>query len=289
MLCYVMLSYVMQVQLSLLDRRPEASGLSAYCAEKRIAVLAYGVLAGGLLSDRYLHAPPPPADPASHETRSITKYLLIIDEAGGWDRFQALLRALRAIADRAGEGVSIASLALAWVLSRHAVGAAIIGARGQSKIACTIAGAQQRISAQLLDECTAAADTTLRPVPGEVYELEREREGPHGRIMRYNLQAMSGTPYVLELEERLEAAVAALEEQRAAAAQCREAHASFAARRVAARRFREQAAAIGAEAVALKARSTAADVAQRAQKVASDVERLREMVSVDGLGCSGQL
>lgn len=35
-----------QVQLSLLDRRAEVSGLSAYCAEQGIAILAYGALAG---------------------------------------------------------------------------------------------------------------------------------------------------------------------------------------------------------------------------------------------------
>ena len=48
-----------QVQLSLLDRRAEESGLCAYCAEQGIGVLAYGSVAGGLLSDRYLGAPPP--------------------------------------------------------------------------------------------------------------------------------------------------------------------------------------------------------------------------------------
>ena len=72
-----------QVQLSLLDRRAETSGLSAYCEQRGISILPYGVLAGGLLSDRYLGAPPPSFDPADHETRSLTKYLLIVQEAGG--------------------------------------------------------------------------------------------------------------------------------------------------------------------------------------------------------------
>ena len=43
-------------------------------------------------SDRYLGAPPPSMDPDKHETRSLTKYLLIVQEAGGWDCLQALLR-----------------------------------------------------------------------------------------------------------------------------------------------------------------------------------------------------
>ena len=96
------------------------------------------------------------------------------------------------VADRAGTGVSIADLAAAWVLSRPAVGAAIIGARGQGKVDATRRIAGLRIPLALLDECTAAAEACLQPVPGEVYALEREREGKHGAIMRYNLQAMGG-------------------------------------------------------------------------------------------------
>lgn len=245
-----------QVQLSLLDRRAEASGLSAYCQAKGIQILPYGVLAGGLLSDRYLGAPPPPSDPTLHETRSLTKYLLIVEEAGGWGCLQALLRRLRAVADMAGEGQTIASVAVAWALSRPAVGSVIIGARGQGKIESTLACARLRLSDALLAECTAAAEETLRPVPGEVYSLEREREGKHGRIMRYNLQAMSGEPMLKELEERARAARMWYASQHAAATSR---HwwvlgltaASAAARCVAARRFNRLAAAIRKELEAL--------------------------------------
>lgn len=106
--------------------------------------------------------------PVLHAMGPHRRYLLIVREVGGWARLQALLRALRAIADRAGEGVSIASLAVAWVLSRPAVGAAIVGARGQGRIDATVACAGLRIPAELLDECTAAAEATLQPVPGDV-------------------------------------------------------------------------------------------------------------------------
>ena len=87
-----------QVQLSLLDRRVETSGLRACCVATGIQILPYGALAGGLLSDLWLGQPQPPVDPSQHETRSLTKWL-IVDEAGGWGALQALLRALRAIAD----------------------------------------------------------------------------------------------------------------------------------------------------------------------------------------------
>ncbi len=47
----------LQVQYSLLDRRPE-NGMAAYCAEQGIKLLPYGVLAGGILSEKYLGAKP---------------------------------------------------------------------------------------------------------------------------------------------------------------------------------------------------------------------------------------
>ena len=58
-----------QVAYSLLDRRPQ-NGMAEYCRQHNIAILPYGVVAGGLLSDRYLGADasecvPPPISPFS--------------------------------------------------------------------------------------------------------------------------------------------------------------------------------------------------------------------------------
>lgn len=46
----------MQVQYSLLDRRPE-NGMIEYCAANDIKLLPYGTVAGGFLSDRFLGLP----------------------------------------------------------------------------------------------------------------------------------------------------------------------------------------------------------------------------------------
>mgnify|MGYP006102817335 CR=1 FL=1 len=174
--------------------------------------------------------------------------------------FQDLLRRLRAIANRAGDGVSIADLAVAWVLSRPGVGAAIVGARGVGRIDATSASARRHVSAVLLDACTAAADAALRPVRGEVYELERNLEGKHGRIMRYNLQAMSGEPYVVELEERRAAADEALRKQADGA--------GFVETHVAKRRYRKQVAAVADEARALASGvGSSEDVRGRAKRL----------------------
>ncbi len=44
-----------QVAYSLLDRRPQ-NGMAEFCQQHGISILPYGVIAGGLLSDRYLGA-----------------------------------------------------------------------------------------------------------------------------------------------------------------------------------------------------------------------------------------
>ncbi len=45
-----------QVQYSMMDRRAEAL-MAPYCLRNNIAMIPYGVLAGGFLSDKYLRYP----------------------------------------------------------------------------------------------------------------------------------------------------------------------------------------------------------------------------------------
>ena len=113
-----------QVQYSLIDRRPEVQ-MSQVCEEQRVWLLPYGVLCGGLLSDRYLGQP----EPGHHilNTASLRKYKQMIDAWGGWLLFQQLLSALRTVADK--HGVSIANVAVRYILERPAVAGVIIGAR----------------------------------------------------------------------------------------------------------------------------------------------------------------
>jgi aryl-alcohol dehydrogenase-like predicted oxidoreductase/enamine deaminase RidA (YjgF/YER057c/UK114 family) len=113
-----------QVSFSLLDRRAAAE-MSAFCLENGVRLLAYGTLAGGLMSERWLGRP----EPAGAEIAdwSKMKYKRFVDAAGGWGALQAILRALDAIAKK--HGVSIANVATRWTLDHPAVAAAIVGAR----------------------------------------------------------------------------------------------------------------------------------------------------------------
>ena len=170
----------MQVQYSLLDRRPEAAMVAA-AAEHGISLLCYGTVAGGFLSDAWLGRaePGPPL-----ENRSLVKYKLIIDDFGGWDLFQSLLSVLRGIADR--HGVDIATIASAAMLPRPGVAAVIVGARNRAHLPSNLA-----ISDIVLTGADLAAIESVlaqaQPIEGDVYTLERDRSGRHGAIMKYNL------------------------------------------------------------------------------------------------------
>ena len=169
-----------QLQYSLLDDRPE-HGMVELCRERGIALLCYGTVAGGFLSERWLDAPEPAAPLAN---RSLTKYKLIIDEFGGWAAFQSLLGVLRGVGAR--HGCDIATVATRAMLDRPGVAAAIVGATSTAHLA-----AHQRIGELVLeagDFSAIAAVTSARlGPPGDVYTRERDRNGPHGRIMKYGL------------------------------------------------------------------------------------------------------
>ena len=113
-----------QVQYSLVDRRPEVR-MAPFCREHDMSLLTYGTLCGGLLSDAYLGQPEPRG--AGLNTASLKKYKQMIDAWGGWELFQNLLRALRHIADE--HGVSIANVAVRYILERPVVAGVIVGVR----------------------------------------------------------------------------------------------------------------------------------------------------------------
>jgi aryl-alcohol dehydrogenase-like predicted oxidoreductase len=166
----------MQVQYSLLDRRPEQSLIAL-----GVPLLCYGTLAGGFFSERWLDAP----DPGPTLTnRSLVKYRLVIDDFGGWAALQTLLHALKAIGDK--HGVSIATVATRWVLDRPGVAAAIVGARYADRLGDTLAVFGLRLDAA--DHALLAPILAEHPGPdGDTYSLERDKAGRHGRIMKYNL------------------------------------------------------------------------------------------------------
>ena len=116
-----------QVCMSLLDRRGNEA-MATLCQERGVGLLAYGVLSGGFLSERWIGA----AEPAAVNDWSKMKYQRFIHAVGGWEALQSVLRAAQQIGHK--HGVSVSNVATRWVLEQPAVAAVILGARlGESE------------------------------------------------------------------------------------------------------------------------------------------------------------
>lgn len=175
-----------QVQFSLLDRRP-AGPFAVEAAARGVHILCYGVLAGGFLTDAWLGQPDP-----GHmfENRSLIKYRLIIDEFGGWDAFQDLLALLAAIGDR--QGADIAAVAVRAMLDDPFASAVIVGARYARHLPRLL----KALDVTLEDSDWSAIRSLQRRAQGpggDVFDLERDATGRHGRIMKYNLNSEGRT------------------------------------------------------------------------------------------------
>jgi aryl-alcohol dehydrogenase-like predicted oxidoreductase len=170
----------LQIQYSLLDHRP-AVALTELCSKHAIHFLCYGTVAGGFISERWLGVsePKPP-----FENRSLIKYKLMVDEFGGWELFQALLTVLKMIADK--HRVSVTNIASRYVLDRRQVAAIIVGARTSVHLAENIRLFQFELDQQDHDAIQKIIQQRKGPT-GDVFDIERIKEGPHGSIMRYNL------------------------------------------------------------------------------------------------------
>ncbi|WP_405076408.1 aldo/keto reductase [Ligilactobacillus acidipiscis] len=107
---------VNQISYNMLNRRPERIGLVDEMKRQKRGIVAYGPLAEGLLSDRYLDGVP--ADFAIHPT---SKYVM----QAGADKVTEDLNKLSDIAKKRGQTLS--QMALAWLLRDPVVSSVIIG------------------------------------------------------------------------------------------------------------------------------------------------------------------
>ena len=152
-----------QVSFSLLDQRA-AAGLAPFCVDHGVQLLAYGTVAGGWLTERWLDQPEPDWERAG--TWSQMKYGRFMRTAGGWEALQRVLRAAAAVASR--HRVSVANVASRFILEQPGVAGVIIGARlGERE---HIADTLRVFSFSLTDEDRTelgAAIASLRPIPGD--------------------------------------------------------------------------------------------------------------------------
>lgn len=133
-----------QNSYSLVSRNVD-NDLAEVLYRERMSLLAYSPLAGGMLSGKYLNAPPP-AD------ARFTRF----DNLGVRFRKPMVRQAIEAYVALAKQrGISPVELALGYVRSRWFVGATIIGATTQAQLEEDIGAAQFELDAATLAEIAA--------------------------------------------------------------------------------------------------------------------------------------
>ncbi|GHO91705.1 general stress protein 69 [Reticulibacter mediterranei] len=125
-----------------LFRREIEEEILPYCEAADIGVLVYGALAHGLLGGSFsLKTTFPPDDWRSqHESFS----------GEGFRRNVAVVERLKRVAQE--QGMTIAQLAVAWVLAQPAVDVAIVGARMPEQLAQTAAASEGHLTPETLQE-----------------------------------------------------------------------------------------------------------------------------------------
>jgi len=139
-----------QPRYNLLFREFERE-LFPLCADERIGVIPYNPIAGGMLSGK--HAPGAPTEGTRFTLGNASR---TYQDRYWHDREFATVEALQALAAEAG--MSLVTLAVAWVLANPVITSPIIGASRPEQLADSLAALDVTLDADLLarlDELTA--------------------------------------------------------------------------------------------------------------------------------------
>jgi aryl-alcohol dehydrogenase-like predicted oxidoreductase len=141
-----------QPQYSMLWRKPEG-GVFAACARHGIGNLAFSPLAHGVLTGKYAPGqPPPPGSRAASEEMNA-----FMETAGRHYRSDYLLQAVAGLKPIAAElGLTMAQMALKWVLLRPEVASAIIGASRPEQVADNVRAVGAQLPAEALERIDRA-------------------------------------------------------------------------------------------------------------------------------------
>jgi L-glyceraldehyde 3-phosphate reductase len=114
---------IYQGRLNMLDREPQEEGIMDFCAEKGIGFISFSPLAQGLLTDRYLNGVP---EGSRMSKGKFLKESMLTEE---------LLSKLRAYNEEAkGRGMTLAEMALAWILEQRGVTSVLVGASSTQQL-----------------------------------------------------------------------------------------------------------------------------------------------------------
>jgi aryl-alcohol dehydrogenase-like predicted oxidoreductase len=148
-----------QPQYSMLWRKPEAHVFAA-CTRHGIGNLAFSPLAHGVLTGKYAPGKPPPADSRAANDE-MNRFM---ETAGRQYRSHHLLEAVAHLKPIASElGLTMAQMALAWVLHRPEIASAIIGASRPEQIEENVRAIGVALSVEVLTRIDeAVGEVTVR-------------------------------------------------------------------------------------------------------------------------------
>jgi aryl-alcohol dehydrogenase-like predicted oxidoreductase len=143
-----------QPQYSMIWRGPERDVIPA-SKELGISQIVWSPLGQGILTGKYQPGEPPPGDSrAAHERMNY-----FMDRAGDQELLERVQR-LRPVADELG--LSMAQLALAWVLREENVAAAIIGATRPEQVEDNAAASGVELDPATLERIDAILGDSIR-------------------------------------------------------------------------------------------------------------------------------
>jgi aryl-alcohol dehydrogenase-like predicted oxidoreductase len=134
-----------QIEYSLISRRPE-DDVFPTCRELGVGVTAYGVLSRGLISGHWSKS-----RQGEKDFRTISPRF----QGENLDQNLRLVDQLREVAD--GKGVTVAQIAIAWVLSRGEDIVPLVGARNRKRLSESLSALQ----VQLTDAELSAIETAV--------------------------------------------------------------------------------------------------------------------------------
>ncbi len=137
----------LQSQLSLLDRGVQEKGILSACHDRGIGFLAYGPLAGGILSGKY-------RTPPALSKADVRQFFYKHYQGRNFDQAQALVARLSAM------GHPLHQTAINWVRQQPGVTSVLIGARTTDQLLANIAAFDWTLSETEMSQIGQALNVT---------------------------------------------------------------------------------------------------------------------------------
>jgi aryl-alcohol dehydrogenase-like predicted oxidoreductase len=137
------------------------------CEELGVGQIVWSPLAQGVLTGKYLPGQPPPAGSRATDEKSGATFIAEFMT----DRVLTTVQRLRPLAEQAG--LSMAQLAIAWVLQNRNVSSAIIGATRPDQVHDNVKASGVRLDVDLLKAIDDAVDPITERDPAKTVSPTR--------------------------------------------------------------------------------------------------------------------